>query len=152
MSTYSQPSKAVLRRSVELGLAPPVRVQDAACDLVPAGDRVVEGGDHDASLHPVVDGPADDPVREHVLDGAQVELPLAGRVHLFPGKLACDRYSAARRSTSFPCSSSRTRLRSSRFSACSSLDGPGRLPASRSAWVIQFVRHDSEILKSAACP
>jgi hypothetical protein len=55
-------------------------VQAAACDLVAAGDRVVEGGDHEASLHPPVDGPADDPVRVHVLDGAQIELALAGGV------------------------------------------------------------------------
>ena len=41
------------------------------------------------------------------------------RVEPFPGRFACDRYAAARRSTSFSCSSSRFRLRASRISAAS---------------------------------
>ena len=41
------------------------------------------------------------------------------RVEPFPGRFACDRYAAARRSTSFSCSSSRFRFRSSRISAAS---------------------------------
>lgn len=53
-------------------------MQDAAGDPAPPGGGVVEGGDDEAGLHPAVDGPADDPVREHVLDGTQVELSLAG--------------------------------------------------------------------------
>src|SRR5215207_7392483 len=91
----------------------------------------------------------EDPARHR--DGDRVIGKLADeRVHHFPGRFAWDRYAAARRRTSFSCSSSRTRRRSSRLSACSSLVGPERTPSSRSAWVIQFVRHDSEIPKSAA--
>lgn len=44
------------------------------------------------------------------------------RVEPFLGRSACDGYAAARRRTSFPCSSRRTRLRSSRFSADSVRD------------------------------
>ena len=45
-----------------------------------SGDRVVEGGDGDPRLHPVVDRVADDPVREDVLDRAEIQLPFAGPV------------------------------------------------------------------------
>jgi Helix-turn-helix domain len=114
--------------------------------------RLVELGVADRAGEPPVVGltsDLEDPARHR--DGDPVAGQLTDeRVRHFPGKLACDRYAAARRSTSFSCSSSRTRLRSSRFSACSSLDGPRRVPSSRSAWVIQFVRHDSAIPKSAA--
>jgi len=71
------------------------------------------------------------------------------RVH-FPGRFACDRYAAARRSTSFSCSSSRIRLRASRNSAVSAAVGPGLPPTSRSAADSQFVKHDSLTPKSAA--
>jgi hypothetical protein len=54
--------------------------KDAAGDLTAACDGHLDGGDHEAGLHAAVDGPADDPVREAVLDGAEVELPLAGAV------------------------------------------------------------------------
>ena len=45
-------------------LAAPVRVQDAAGHVTAAGDGHLDGGDDEPGLHPLVDGPADDPVRE----------------------------------------------------------------------------------------
>ena len=45
-----------------------------------AGDGVVQRGDGQPGLHPRVDGVADDPVGEDVLDRAEVELALAGAV------------------------------------------------------------------------
>jgi len=65
----------------------------------------------------------------------------------FPGRFACDRYAAARRRTSFCCSSSRLCLRSS--ADCESV-APGRRPASTAARRSQFCRHVSEIPKSSA--
>ena len=60
-------------------------------------------------------------------DGDTVRGQLAHeRVEPFPGEFACDKYAAARRSTSFSCSNSRLRLRSSRNSADSAAVVPGR--------------------------
>ncbi len=61
-------------------LAAPVGAVDAAVDVTAADGSVVERGDGEAGLHPSVDGVADDPVREQVLDGAPVELALGGAV------------------------------------------------------------------------
>src|SRR5690606_37957980 len=60
------------------------------------------------------------------------------RVEPFPGRFACDRYAAARRSTSFSCSSSRFRFLSSRNSAASVRVWPGLAPSSISARRIHF--------------
>lgn len=60
------------------------------------------------------------------------------RVKPFPGRLACDRYAAARRNTSFSCSSSRIRLRSSRFSTDSDRVTPGFAPSSTAARLSHF--------------
>ena len=69
----------MLRRPVESALAAPVRVKDAAGDLLvlePATcDGAVEGVDRELGGHPVADGVADDPVGVDVLDRAAVELP-----------------------------------------------------------------------------
>src|SRR3546814_1323600 len=52
-------------------------------------------------------GNLEDPARHR--DGAPVVGELSDeRVHHFPGRFACDKYAAARRSTSFSCSSSRS--------------------------------------------
>ena len=66
-------------------------------------------------------------------DGDPVDGQLADeRVHHFrPGRFACDRYAAARRSTSFSCSSSLFRLRSSRSSADSLVRDTGALARPR---------------------
>lgn len=61
-----------------------------------------------------------------------------------------DRYAAARRNTSFSCSRSRMRFFAARSSAFSAALTPGLIASSTSAAVSQFVRHDSEIPKSAA--
>ena len=57
-----------------------VGVQDAAVHRPAAGDGHLDRGDDGPGLHALVDGPADDPVREQVLDRAEVELALAGAV------------------------------------------------------------------------
>src|SRR3546814_2654222 len=63
-------------------------------------------------------GNLEDPARHR--DGAPVVGELSDeRVHHFPGRFACDKYAAARRSTSFSCSSSRIRFFASRSSALS---------------------------------
>ena len=49
-------------------------MQDAAGDVTSSGDGHLDGGDDEAGLHAFVDRPADDPVREHVLDRAAVDL------------------------------------------------------------------------------
>src|SRR5699024_9609922 len=72
------------------------------------------------------------------------------RVEPFDGRFACDRYAAARRTSSFSCSNSRVRRRSSRSSADSSVVVPGWLPASISACRIHFVTVLSWTPKSAA--
>lgn len=72
------------------------------------------------------------------------------RVDHFPRRCACDRYAAARRNTSFSCSSNRIRRLASRNSPGSLKAAAAFLPSCRSATAIQFVRHDSEIPKSAA--
>jgi hypothetical protein len=59
-------------------------------------------------------GDVEDPARHR--DGDPVVGELTDeRVDQFPGRFACDRYAAARRSTSFSCSSSR--IRASRHAA-----------------------------------
>jgi hypothetical protein len=55
------------------------------------------------------------------------------RVEPFPGRLACDRYAAARRSTSFSCSNNLIRRRAPRSSADSLVLLPGLAPSSISA-------------------
>jgi hypothetical protein len=44
------------------------------------GDGHVDRGDHEAGLHAGIDGPTDDPVGEHVLDRAAVQLAFVGPV------------------------------------------------------------------------
>jgi hypothetical protein len=61
-------------------LRSPVGVKDAASDLTAAGDRGLDSGDDNRRAHPLGDRMADDPVREAVLDGAEVKLVLAGAV------------------------------------------------------------------------
>ena len=83
-------------------------------------------------------GELEDPARHR--DGDPVGGQLADeRVHHFPGRFACDRYAAARRSTSFSCSSSRIRRFASRSSAFSAAVVPGLMPSSTSA-ALQPVR------------
>ena len=53
-----------------------VRMQDAAGDVTSAGDGHLDRGNDEAGLHAFIDVPADDPVREHVLDRAHVQLLL----------------------------------------------------------------------------
>src|SRR5699024_1730396 len=72
------------------------------------------------------------------------------RVEPFDGRFACDRYAAARRRTSFSCSSRRVRRRSSRSSVDSSVVLPGLLPASISAWRTHLVMVASWTPKSLA--
>src|SRR5699024_12864434 len=60
------------------------------------------------------------------------------RVELFPGRFAWERKAAARRRTSFSCSSRRTRRLSSRVAAASSRVDPVRTPASTSVWGIHL--------------
>src|SRR6218665_1169723 len=60
------------------------------------------------------------------------------RVPPFPGRFACNRYPAAHRNTSFPCSSNRTRSRASRNSTDSVRDRPGLAPSSMPAQHIHF--------------
>jgi hypothetical protein len=55
-------------------------VKDAASDLTAAGDRGLDSGDDNRRAHPLGDRIADDPVREAVLDGAEVKLVLVGAV------------------------------------------------------------------------
>jgi len=73
----------------------------------------------------------ENPTRDR--DGDTVGGQLTGeRVEPFPGKFACDKYAAARRSTSFSCSRTRLRLRRSRSSADSAaVDRAGHRPRSR---------------------
>lgn len=50
-------------------------MQDAAGQVVAsAGGGHLDRGDHEACFHPLVDGPADDPVRPQILDRAEVDL------------------------------------------------------------------------------
>src|SRR5690606_1690052 len=72
------------------------------------------------------------------------------REHHFGGRFACERYAAARRRTSFSCSSNRIRRLASRSSTDSCRPGSGLPPPSRSALASQFVRQVSEIPKSEA--
>src|SRR5699024_2460367 len=72
-------------------------------------------------------------------DGDTVSGELAQeRLEPFPGRFACERYVAARRRTSFSCSSRRTRRLRSRVSAASWRVVAERTPASKSAWRIHL--------------
>jgi hypothetical protein len=53
---------------------------DHCCNWSAPQDGVAEGVDRQLSGHPVGDGVADDPVGPHILDGAEVELALTGRM------------------------------------------------------------------------
>lgn len=77
-------------------------------------------------------GELEDPTRHRHGDTVGGEL-FHERVKSFPGRLECDKYAAARRSTSFSCSSNRLRRRSSRSSADSLVALPGVAPSSISA-------------------
>ena len=57
---------------------PLIGVQDAAGDLAASRDCVADGVDSKLRSHPVRDRVADDPVGEHALDRAAVELAFAG--------------------------------------------------------------------------
>src|SRR5699024_9559893 len=70
----------VLRRPVETALAPAVRVHDASGGIATTRYCVVQGVHRETCLHPVADRVAHDPAGEHVLDRAEVELPLIGPV------------------------------------------------------------------------
>src|SRR5690606_11527318 len=90
-----------------------------------------------------------DPARHR--DGNPVSGQLADeRVDHFPRRFACDRYAAARRRTSFSCSSNLIRFRASRNSVFSAAVVPAEIPSSISAVFIQFARQDSLIPKSSA--
>src|SRR5699024_8895257 len=76
------------------------------------------------------------PARHRDSDAVLGELARV-RVPPFPGRLAWDRYAAARRSTSFSCSNRRTRRLASRSSRDSADVVPGLIPAStspRNSW------------------
>lgn len=94
-------------------------------------------------------GELEDPARHHHGNPVSGEL-FHERVTHFPGRCACAKYAAARRSTSFSCSNSRFRFRNSRNSAESVEVTPGRLPSSTSAARSQFCRQLSLIPKSVA--
>lgn len=49
-------------------------MQNPASDVAAAGDGFLDRGDNEAGSLAVVDGPANDPVREQVFDRAEVEL------------------------------------------------------------------------------
>src|SRR5437763_12389035 len=61
-------------------LAAPVRMQNAAGNLTATRDGHLDRGEHEAGFHAAVDRPADDPIREDVLDRAEVELAFVGAV------------------------------------------------------------------------
>src|SRR5699024_2418130 len=71
----------------------------------------------------------EDPARHRDGDTVGGEL-FHERVVPFPGRFAWDRYAAARRRTSFSCSSNRIRFRASRNSVASALVWPGLAPVS----------------------
>ena len=85
--------------------------------------RVRAMGLHDLAIGDGVDQPQlvglagklENPARHRDRHTVRGELPHE-RVEPFPGRLACDRYAAARRRISFSCSRSRIRLRASRSS------------------------------------
>src|SRR5690606_29847312 len=91
----------------------------------------------------------EDPARHR--DGDTVSSKFTDeRVAHFPGRCAWAKYAAARRSTSFSCSSNRTRLRASRSSVDSLFVTPGLAPSSTSAWCSQLRKQDSLMPKSFA--
>lgn len=55
-------------------------MNDASGDLTATGHRGFKGSHREAGLHPGIDGVAHDAAREGVLDGAQIQLALAGGV------------------------------------------------------------------------
>ena len=96
----------------------------AVCVMDRVGEvGLVELGVDDRREEPAVVGLASEteyPTRHH--DGDAVDGKLAHqRIHQPFGRFACPRYAAARRSTSFSCSSSRIRFFASRNSASSLL-------------------------------
>src|SRR6476646_2232288 len=79
MSIYNQANKPVLRRLVEPGLRPVIRVRDHAGGLLAAdADRHPERVEHQLGFDVVAHGPADDPPAEDVLDGREEEEALPG--------------------------------------------------------------------------
>ena len=88
-------------------------------------------GDKGFSQPPVIGlaGELEYPARHRDGDAVCGELTHE-RVEPFPGRFACDRYAAARRNTSFSCSSRRLRLRSSRNSSDSLPTRAGLAPSS----------------------
>jgi len=72
-----------------------------------------------------------------------------GQVAPSPGRLACERWAAARRSTSFAHSNNRFRRCSSRSSAESLVLLPGLVPSPTSVWRIHFARVIRQTPKSA---
>ena len=95
-------------------------------------------------------GELEDPARHR--DGDPVDGELTDeRVHHFPGRFACDRYAAARRRTSFSCSSSR--IPAFQLAQLGRLGRRSRRAGGRPRrrpWRSQFRRHDSLIPKSFA--
>src|SRR5215831_601617 len=110
--------------------------------LLPRVERLLAKAQHPAGHR---DG---DPVSGKVEDQREPHFGLISRA----------KNAAARRKTSFSCSSSLLRRRSSRSSADSAAVTPGRVPSSISASFSQRCRQDSEIPKSfaicetGACP
>lgn len=76
----------------------------------------------------------------------------SGYIIIFPGRLAWERYAAARRRTSVSCSRSLSRIFASRNASDSSAAWPAGegLADLRSSMVIHRLRHDGEIPKSFA--
>ena len=107
----------------------------------------------DRAREPAVVGLAselEDPARHR--DGDPVGGQLADeRVHHFPGRFACDRYAAARRSTSFSCSRSWIRLFASRSSRTRSPARDRRRRADPRSSIaqppLQARRRDPEVLR-----
>ena len=72
------------------------------------------------------------------------------RIHQFFGRFACERYGAARCSTSFSCPSRRIRRFIARISEAWSSVTPGRIPSSMSAFLSQLCSVASLTPKSLA--
>src|SRR3546814_4714311 len=89
-------------------------------------------------------GDLEDPARHRNGDPVVGELS-DERVHHFPGRFACDKYAAARRSTSFSCSTSRIRFFAARSSALSAAFVPGFIPFLTSAALSQLFKQHYEI-------
>jgi hypothetical protein len=70
----------VLRPPIESALRTAVGVDHDHTPRLAAGDRGAQGGHGEPGGHPLIEGVADDPVAEQVLDRAAVELAFGGRV------------------------------------------------------------------------